>query len=383
VQSILLGALGLGLAALVGFIAVSLCNRLRVPHPPVLIIAGMLLGVLSIKGHPLLDPPKEMLLGFSIIALCMIAFDNSSRMPQKKAGEYLQARRLTIVSILSQMVFLTPVFVFLFFPEDMISSWILAALCALLCAESSLDTISEHPTNIKQRSLRLLVMESRINTPFILLSVFLLLSIFRSLGSVTFLSPHGLNTLGYTAVTAIAVALMVGIVFFKWIKDRVTHHVGALFLFIAVMTAFILAEKMQGSGFVAVIFLGLFFGRIFVERRTMLVEFSQTIATLFEVLVFALVGFLLPAYLDSQLILGSLIAFLFFILVRYVSISIACKEFEAQERFRMALNAPLGISIAAVTFFALMTRIPFPVEAIALLILYSNLTHWAVRRHFS
>lgn len=391
-MGILWGMLGLALAAIIAFIAVSVSNRFSIPHPILLIVAGIGLKFLEFQGSPLINPPQTLLIGFSLIALVVIAFDNCSRFKMDiKNAEQKAAYSLALSSIIFHAVLLSPIIVLLVFPYSYASwsMWILGALVAVLVAETSLDTISEHPQHIRMKSYRILVKESIINTPIILLLAFFLIEILRKFfatGNFVW-NSQALNDLLFSFVMGVAVAVVIGIILFKWIRDRYVHHFSPILLILGALITFVLAEKLQGSGLVALVFLGILFGKVFVEKKAMLGEFTATSASLFEVMVFILLGYVISLSGLFSMILASLIIYAIMIITRHLAVSATCKEFDSAHRWAMSLNAPLGISVAAVALFlSLTSTIPemyIIVDLLVLIVLYSNIAHWWTKKYFS
>ncbi len=113
-----------------------------------------------------------------------------------------------------------------------------------------------------------------------------------------------------------------------------------------------LSEQLGGNGVLAVTVLGVFFGNLTVKKKPELKEFSNTLSNILEMLVFILIGFLIPVKLELHFILKSLLLFVIMIFIRFIAIQLVYmhNHVNIKERIFMALNCTKGIAVAVVAF---------------------------------
>src|SRR3989304_2525909 len=137
--------LNIALVLLVGIIAVTLAERLRITHTLPLLIGGGLLSLIRFRGEALLSYPPLVMEGFASIAFAMVAFDAAARARLHRIPEERkQGLRLSLATLIIYMLLLTPALAILLYGSVSLSPlyWLTALATAVLLAESGLDTVA-------------------------------------------------------------------------------------------------------------------------------------------------------------------------------------------------------------------------------------------------
>jgi cell volume regulation protein A len=126
------------------------------------------------------------------------------------------------------------------------------------------------------------------------------------------------------------------------------------------LATYILAERLEGNGVLAVTVLGLIFGNSFLKHKTKIANFSSVLSISLEILVFILIGFLINIPFNITFWVKVLGLFALYLFIRWIALNISLHKGNetAKEKLFMALNAPKGIAVAVVAFVLSMSNIP-------------------------
>ena len=105
-------------------------------------------------------------------------------------------------------------------------------------------------------------------------------------------------------------------------------------------------------------------------------QLVQGLGAVVAVMVFVLVGFLIPINMTFSFFIKSIILFIVLLISRWVAVTSTLKhlDFNAKEKLFMALNMPKGIAVATVIFSLTIKNIAgleVIIDLILLFILYS------------
>jgi len=153
-------------------------------------------------------------------------------------------------------------------------------------------------------------------------------------------------------VTGIGAGILVGIIVFKFMRKHYSENLSPVAMITAAILAYVMAERLGGSGVLSVTTLGLFFGNIYIKEKWKLSQFSGMLANSLEILVFVLVGLVVILPQNYGFFVRSLVLFIVFLLVRYLSVLIVTRkeDFTIKEKLFITLNAPKGIALATIAF---------------------------------
>ena len=349
----------LAILLVIGILCTLFSEKVKLPNILLLILVGIVIGHIRYYGRSLIDFSPIFLTSVGILALVMIVFDASSRFKLREFDTFsFRALKLAGIFLLLNLIFLTLSVRYIF----NISNIFLTMMFAALMSGTAPDIVLTMLKNTKNRVIELLKIESIINTPLIVLIPFIILDLLRESSTGLFFSRF-LESAGpflQQFVTGIGAGIIVGIVVFKIMRTKYSENLAPLALITAALITYILAENLKGNGVLAVTTLGLFFGNVYVREKETLHEFSYLFANSLEIVVFILVGIIIDFPLDINFILKSIILFMVYLVIRYMSIQICFSQlnYSFKEKLFMTLNVSKGIAVAVVVFILATYDIP-------------------------
>lgn len=351
----------IALIMFVGLIMGILARKLRVPTMLLLILAGAVLGNLSVDGNPLFQISEDFLLSASIIALVMIVFEGSSNFTLREIDTYSEsAVKIAILFLVLNMLFLSIAVFTIFNIQSMFLSLIFAALMSGTDPGSVLSLFQTKSNKITET----LKFESVINTPIIVLIPFIILDIVAlDAAKLTNFFEYMLPFL-QQIITGIGTGVVIGIIVFRFMRRFYSEKLSAFTLITSALLAYVLSEKLGGNGVLGVTVIGVFFGNVTVKKKVELKEFANTLSRILEILVFMLIGFLLPINVDIIFIAKSLFLFLILIIIRFIAIQLVYFQdhMNFKERIFMSLNSSKGIAVAVVAFILINYKLEIPID---------------------
>ncbi len=339
---------------LIGILCTLIARALKIPNILLLLIIGIVLNKVKYKGAALIHFPGVFLTSIAILALVMIVFDAASRFKFKEFDTFsIRALRLTSIFLVLNLVFLS-IFTFNIFK---LGSTLIVVLFAALMSGTSPDAILAMFKETKNRIVKMIEIESILNTPLMVLIPFIIIDLMNS-------TKQGLNVSEVSLfvqqiapflqqfVSGIGAGILVGIIVFKIMRKKYSATLSPLAIITAALLTYILAENLGGNGVLAVTVMGLIFGSFYVKEKVQLHEFSSLFANSLEILVFVLIGLLIDFPLNLNFIIKSALLFLIFILIRFFAIMLNFPhtDFTLKEKVFMSLNVQKGIAVAVVAF---------------------------------
>ena len=350
---------------LIGIICSVVANKLKIPNVLLLILAGILLSYIKYNNKSLVTFSPIFLTSISILALVMILFDSSSRL-KLKTFDTLSFKALKLSSIFMWYnIILLPLpllFIYGIYAETLAKQVILALVFATLVSTTDSVSVMVILKTIKGRVAKMLEVESIINTPLAIILPFMLINLLDKLkGEVvmsTFLLDQILPFLAQIVV-GIGSGVFVGIIIFKLMRKHYSEQLSPVALITAALLTYIIAENLEGSGVLAVVALGLFFGNIHVKQKDTLKGFSSMFSNSLEILVFILIGFMVNIPLIPSFFIKSLALFLIYLLIRFLAVHFSFRDsYSLNEKIFMSLNVSKGIAVAVVAFTLMTKNIP-------------------------
>jgi len=167
---------------LLGILISIVSKKLKISNVLLLLLTGIALRSIHYQGEPLITFPTLFLTSIGIMALALIVFDASSRFQFKEFDALsFRALRLTFIYLILNMVFISILTIWLFG----VDSVHLAVLFAALMAGTAPDVMLTMFQASKNRVMKLLEIESLLNTPLIVLIPFIILDLLESSDTVT------------------------------------------------------------------------------------------------------------------------------------------------------------------------------------------------------
>lgn len=215
--------------------------------------------------------------------------------------------------------------------------------------------------------------EGDISSPLIIFIVFAALY-YNELNNFT-----GLEKI-YSILQYLLIGLGMGIIFsiitFKVLKPKKIDWMQEIMLALTAYLAYIITELANGSGILAVIIFGVFFGNSNIRKKSEIKTLSPFLFKSTEVLIFILLGIISSQYIDHVLYNKEIIYTALFILtayyiIRFLIISIFYKKYSIHNKLLITL-APKGIMYATV-IIVLSKKLSNSITASMILILIISL----------
>jgi len=368
---------------LIGIICAWIGKKLRIPDALLLLLTGMLLAQLKYKGEALVQFPQLFLDSLAILALAMVLFACSTRLRLREIDTLsTRALKLSLVNAIFVLVLFTGV-----------AHYILdiSFLSSLLLSSIVLGTVPEITlgAHYKTRAANMLILESIFNTPLSIVLPFMFLKLMQTVPEmltsqiIDHIIPFLMNI-----IVGIGAGVFVGIILFKLIQHTYTHVYSPLAVIIAALLAYVLAENLNGSGVLAVITLGIFFGNVYVKEKIKLLEPESVLTKALTILLFIIAGLVIDIPYTAQFFITSGILFAAFVVIRFIGTSLSLKGYTWHEKLYMTLNAPKGIATIAVGFVLAVYDLPevgmvadFAVAFFLYSIILATITTWVTREN--
>jgi len=342
----------LGIILLLGLLLTILAKLIKIPNILLLIFLGIALNQIHYQGMPLISFPLIFLTSISILALVLVVFDAASRFKLKEFDTFsLQALKLVFFFLIFNLIFLT-LFTLLLFKE-IASVWLALLFAAMMSGTDTLAAVVILK-NTKSRVVELLEIESILNTPFVIVTTFIILDLMKSFepGLIVTQFIEQIGPFLQQIITGIGAGVLIGLLILKIMRRWYSETLSPLALITGALLTYILAENLGGSGVLAVTVTGLFFGNIYIKEKQSLHEFSTIFANSLEILVFVLVGLVISIPISSAFFIKGLLLFILYLLIRFFTIHFCFlrSKYTLKEKIFMSLNISKGISIAVITF---------------------------------
>ena len=358
----------LTLILFIGLLMGLIAKKLKIPSMLLLIIAGAVLKNITVNGNPVFVFEDNFLISMSILALVMIVFEGSSNFSIQDLDTYsTYALKTVIMFLIFNLLFLSIGVFYIFGIKSMILSLLFAAVMSGTDPGSVLSLFQTKSNRITE----ILKFESIINTPITVLIPFILLDLMvldsNMMGNFTeYFIPFSQQI-----ITGIGAGVFVGIIVLRFMKNFYSDKLSPLMLITSSLLTYIIAESIGGNGVLAVTVYGVFFGNMRVKKKLELKGFSNMLSNILEIVVFVLIGFLLPIDLSFNFILKSLLLFVIMVILRFISIEIVYlnDHLNLKERIFISLNCAKGIAVAVVAFLLsnYILELPVMVEGIKLI----------------
>jgi cell volume regulation protein A len=184
--------------------------------------------------------------------------------------------------------------------------------------------------------------EGDLANPLIILFAFSLL-FFNTLQEIVFVNL--VVFLQYILI-GLGTGVLISIIIFRLLRNTKINLFHELFLVVAAVLTYLLTEQLNGSGLFAILIMGMFFGNSYVRQNSDMKSFSPYIIKSLEIIIFLLVGFIIIPEFYTNMIIGSIIIFIAYLIVRLIVINIAYSRYSLQNKILLTA-APKGIVYAS------------------------------------
>lgn len=278
----------LSILLLIGLILTYLTNKIKISNVLILIAAGLGLSLITIHGEKLISFSNEFLTSIAIIALIMIVFDSTSRFRFNAVlKETKSALEVSTFFALSCLLVISVAAKFIFGLE-----WWISFLFSSMMLGTDPSGVVMVLKDIKHRAITFLEWESIINTPLTVIIPFMVIEFSKSFTLSSFFSNiiEQISPFLQQIVTGVGAGIVVFLIMFKILRGTYVEVLTPVALLVSALLTYVLAEKLGGNGVLAVTSLGLMFGNVYIQKKETLKTFGQLFSTLFEILVFLLLG---------------------------------------------------------------------------------------------
>ena len=333
---------------LIGLLTAIVAKRLRLPDILLLIIVGILLGNFVRFEKMGLSLSNEFVAGLGIFALILIVFESTAQIRFKELDQTANdSLRVTLISIAITALGMTLASWALLF-QFSIQHIFIAVIFGTLMAGTAPDVLLSLIGKTKNKILRILEMESILNTPFTVLLPLLIISITQEFqGGV--ISGFIVKLL-ISITSGLGAGLLVGLIVFKAMRNKYSELYSPIAVITAAIVSYALAEQIGGNGIIAVTTLGIFFGNLDIKQKVALLQFESVLAMLLRVLIFVLIGVIIIMPADILIYVQTLFIYLCYIGFRFMAVHLAEKKFSWQQKLFMSLSASKGLPVTIVTF---------------------------------
>ncbi|MGM5488280.1 MAG: cation:proton antiporter [Nanobdellota archaeon] len=305
-------------------LALAIRKFLRVPVRLLLLTMGIVLGSITVADMRLVQFPDQAVELFVGILLSMLVYDTFARV---RVAVHDTVKEHTLMSVTMQLggvVLCLTLFLMLFY--DFIQAFLFAVL---------LLSITQFDVDLKVKRLyRHFLAEEGVLSNVVMVSFIVALLLVRA----------DLLSGAYMLGLGLGVGFVMGLLFFRLL--RLSGQMGTLFLL--VVATYLLAENLGGMGIVATATLGFFFGNV--RTHTELYEFSSTLAYVIEIVLFVVVGIVIPVEFSLGAVLIALGTLAVYHVVRFLVINVTT-QFELGERMFVSLLAPKGTFVVGFLLF--------------------------------
>jgi cell volume regulation protein A len=332
---------------LLGVVASIISVKLKIPQLLLLILIGVALGQMKLVSFQ-----ESFLVSFGIFALIMIMFDSTSKFKLSDVGTmYPKALKLALIFLLTNIIFFT-LFTHLIFDGQLTWTSVLISLLfsSMMSGTDPGAVLSIFAENKEVKVAKLLEFESIINTPITV--IFPLIILFWFEGS---LHAGDIFVFFIRGVMAgIGTGFVLGIISFRLMRKEYLETISPLLIVALALISYTLAEYIGGNGVLSVTALGIIFGWAVITHKSHLKKFVKIFTNFLTIVVFILLGLLIKLPHDKYFLLNSIILFVIYIGLRFVSVSLAFrKEISLKERLFMSLNVSKGVAVAVIAFIIL------------------------------
>jgi cell volume regulation protein A len=343
-----------------GIIITYFSYKIKISNVLLLITVGILLNYTPNPIAPeeqLMNFDPYFLTGMGILALAIIVFESASHFRLKEVDSVSStALKITLTFTFLTVVLLTPL-TKLFFNE---LSWpIILIFTTAMCGTSPDVVLSAFKKNAN-KIIKTLEVESIVNTPLNVLLPFLVVDFLNTTSGKGALVTLFGRAILMKVIAGIGTGVLFGIILLKVMKKNQKKRIAPVILLATALATYILAERLEGNGVLAVTVLGLIFGNSFLKHKTKIANFSSVLSISLEILVFILIGFLINIPFNIIFWAKVLGLFALYLFIRWIALNISLHKGNetAKEKLFMALNAPKGIAVAVVAFVLSMSNIP-------------------------
>lgn len=330
----------LSMILLMGVLASTLAQQLKVSNIFFLVLTGMVLGAFD-----MIHFDDSVLTTIATLTLILVVFECSDAIRFKEFKKFIKpAARLAIIYFILNLVILAFATFFSFNAVPILVAVMFSALMSGIDPVVAISTLG----NKKNRLIEILELESVINTPItVIVPLFMIKMITTTTGSNILITLKNYGLVFFQQISiALVIGLIIGYMLVSIMKKSYLGNLSHLAVITSATIAYVSSELLSGSGVLAVTAFGLIFGNLHPDHKVELQKFSAIFSNTLLILVFILLG--MKINIEPQYILIGSLLFLVHLGVRFVSTYISLPHIGIKKIVFSTLNVPKGIDVAVV-----------------------------------
>jgi NhaP-type Na+/H+ or K+/H+ antiporter len=332
----------LAMILLLGTLSSILVYKLEVSNVFFLLLIGIILNYLGLNKFS-----KDVVVTVTIIALVMIVFSGSLKFRLKDLGSFSsQAVKLTTIFFIINLFVLSVVTFLLFKLKLYVLSLIFAVLMYGIDPAITISMLG----SIKNKLIKIIEIESIINTP---LTIIVPLSLLGILGSPLLTNYVNISRQFLLFIVQFMVALGLGLIFGVLVTTAIDKlklgDLSYIVLITSAIVVYILSELLKGSGVLTVTVFGVYFGNYHLRKQMQLEKFTVIFSDILKIIVFILIGTMIVIQNNISFILKGLLLFIIHLVIRFFSVVVSFKKINIKEKLFIGLNVPKGVDVAVVS----------------------------------
>jgi monovalent cation:H+ antiporter, CPA1 family len=344
--------LSLAIILAIGLLITTIANRLKIANVLLLIITGLTMSYLYTTGILGFTFTQMFIVTIAFFTLIIVVFEGTSKFSLKVVDSLsLPSLHLFFMFLILGLIILTPIVSIVFFNSLELTQLLLSSIFIITLTSTDPTCLFSILKSSSNKVIKLLEIESIINTPFAVILPLIVFEIMNDKSSsISQIVIGQISPLILQITAGIGIGVIFGFIVPRFLKRVKNKILEPAVLLTAILLGFILAEHVGGSGVLAVATTGIFYGNIYLKQKEELQSFISVISNIFMILVFILVGFAVNYKVELLFILQTLGIFLLAILVRFLAITIVLskEKYMLKERWFMALIFPKGVAVAVV-----------------------------------
>ena len=338
----------IAIVLLIGLITAIIAKRIGIPDILLLILGGIGLGSFVRFERLGISLPHEFIAGLGIFALILIVFESTAQIRFRELNSIsAEALKVTFISFLVIAFGLSVVAWGILFGFQL-KQLLVAVIFGIVMADTSPDVVLSLMGKTRDRIMNILKIESILNTPLVVLLPLLIVGISSEFAGG--LISDFLTRLLLNIISGLGTGIFVGLIVFKAMRSKYSEMYSPLAVIVAAVVSYALAEQLGGNGIIAVTTLGVFFGNLDIKRKISLLQFESVLTTLLRVLIFVLVGLVIPLPISFSFFIQTLLLVLAYLVLRYSAIHFAEKKLSSKQKLFMTCAAAKGLPVIIVTF---------------------------------
>lgn len=316
----------------------------------VLVLVGIVLSVLPSR-NAIFQLDRSAVAALSTVAVVIVVFHAAFSLKLSELdSSYRKATARFILFFILNMIFL-PLCSLLIFGQELGYSvylgFILAALMTSISPNLCFTKTDKYLSKAKipvGRVFSSIRTEAAIGLPILLLLAFILAGFAQADELV--LATKSFSII-YSLLIGISIGMLMAVLVLVIVRSKYSEFLSSIFLAIAALMSYVIAEQLNGNGIAAVAALGLFYSSIYVKNREMILEHSSAAMFILETIVFVMAAFVINLNVSFVFILKVLALFIIYLGIRFVAVFVLHNA-KMKEVIFLTLQVPKGLSVIVV-----------------------------------